>query len=234
MVLQYGGVETVAVERYKFKALIAGMLLGDAGVFCDRGKNAYLRMQHGMKQKGYLLHKAEILKQLTSVNVNVLNPSGKKNPYHQIACATKRHPLYTRVREITYPDGKKTVTPTWLSWLDEHGLALWYMDDGSLCKTRNKNKSGRLRVASRRIHLNTCGFTLEENELLRNFIQERFGIKFYINKAGDYQGRTYHRLVAGAKEANKLFEIIRPYIVPCMEYKLDMEYDSQPKADSRM
>ena len=220
-----GGVETVVASRAEFKGIIAGMMLGDGHIDNRKeGKNSRLRMQHGIKQEGYLLYKAALLKQLTAVNIHYLPPGGKKNPNWNIVGLTRVHPLYTRARKIIYHGGIKTVTPTWLNWLDERGLAIWYMDDGSLMKYRTRNKSGRLRICSRSIRLNTCGFTLEENQLLQKHLKEKFDLSFRLT----YMAKKYWALAAGATVANKLFEIIRPYIVPCMEYKVDMEYEKQP------
>lgn len=212
------GVETVAADRSEFKGLLVGMLLGDGCLALSGGRNAYMRIQHGLSQDDYLRHKAAILGELTAVNIHYLN--GK---YPGIACKTRRHPLYTRLREIAYPGGRKTVTPTWLNWLTPQGVAIWYMDDGSLMKQSGTNKSGRPRIISRRIALNTCGFSLEENQLLQRFLLERFGIKFNINTTR-WHDKVYYRLVAGANEARKLFELIGPYLHPSMAYKRDMQY----------
>lgn len=221
-----GGVETVAVERSEFKGILAGMILGDGCLSLSGGKNAFLRIQHTESQKDYLDYKAEILRQLTNVTSYTIKPSGVRNPNTQYACKTKRHPLFTRMYEIVYINKSKEVNLTWLSWLNEHGLAIWYMDDGSLVKNYSCNKSGKKRIYSRVVYLNTCSFSLKQNQLIQKFLKDKFGLVFNIKLTSIKTG--YYRLVAGAKTANKLFEIIRPYIVPCMEYKLDMQYQQQP------
>ena len=223
-----GGVETVAVDLYRFKGQIAGMMLGDGCITRGGGKNAYFRMQHTEKQKQYLLHKAEILRQLTAVTIRELQPRGKRNPNKEVTCKTRRHPFYSRVRDIIYPHGIKKVGKTWLCWLTVEGLAIWYMDDGSLSKRWGYNKTGRRRIHSRRVYINTCGFSLEENNLLRDFVEERFGVQFRVARNGEYKGKAYYRLMCGAKEANRFFDIVRPFVIPSMQYKIDMEYDQQP------
>ena len=211
-----GGVETVVVNRSELKGILVGMVLGDSTIALPKeGINAYMRIQHGLRAADYLRHKAEILRQLTDVTVG--DVGGK---YPGIYARTKNHPLYTRLRKLAYPEGKKVVTKTWLNWLTPQGLAIWYMDDGSLNKSYSINKSGRRRIFSRQLFLHTCSFSLEENELLVSFIEKTFDIKFRIKKNGKYL-----RLNIGAVEANRFLEIVKPYIVPCMEYKTDMEYD---------
>ena len=223
-----GGVETVTVQKAKFKGIIAGMMLGDGCLFKgEANKNFSLRLQHTIKQEEYLLHKAKILEELTSAKVHYIKPTDKKHPNWNVRCTTKGHPFYTNVRKIVYPHGKKQVTPTWLCWLNEEGLAIWYMDDGTLMKSYGYNKSGKRRIKSRHIKLCTQGFSYEENLLLRDFIQDRFGVNFKAWRDGKY----YH-LGASPREANKLFDIIRPFILPCMKYKLDMQYEQSNEGHS--
>jgi hypothetical protein len=213
----------VTIERSEFKALIAGMILGDGCVYIQKaGKNACFKLQHGPKQKDYLLYKAEILKELTEVRLGETKPNGKKNPNVNYTAETRVHPLYTRIREIVYPKGKRTVNKIILSWLNEQGLAIWYMDDGSLIKSYRLNKGGNRIIYRRELFLNTCAFNLEEHQLLQTFFLERFGIKFDIKLTSKKSG--FYRLRAGALEANKFIEIVKPYIVPSMEYKIDMQY----------
>jgi LAGLIDADG DNA endonuclease family len=200
------------------------MLLGDGCLSLSGGKNAFLRIQHTQTQKDYLYYKVNLLKGLCNFTIYKINPSGKKNPNTQYAFKSHRNPLYTKTRQIIYPGGKKTVNLDWLSWLNEHGLALWYMDDGCLIKSYRINKSGNRIIYRREIFLNTCSFTLEEHKLLKQFIKERFGVEFQIKLTSKKSG--YYRLRAGAVEANKFIEIIKPWIVPCMKYKIKMEYQN--------
>lgn len=206
----------MTIKRSELKGILAGMVLGDSSLCLPKQcKNAHMRIQHGLRATDYLHYKADILKNLTEVTISYIG--GK---YPGITVRTRNHPLYTRLRELAYPQGKKIVSHTWVSWLTVHGLAIWYMDDGYLYKGYSVNKSGRRRIYRREITLSTCGFSLEENQFLAEFIKERFDIEFKVRKDG-----KYYRLRMGAIESNKFLEIVKPYIVPCMEYKLNMEYE---------
>jgi hypothetical protein len=206
----------VAIIRSELKGILAGMVLGDSTVAASTNpKNAYMRIQHGLRAAEYLRYKANILRELTDVTVG--DVGGK---YPGIYARTKNHPIYGRLRELAYPGSKKTVSRTWANWLTVQGLAIWYMDDGCLSKSYSVNKGGRRRIYRRQIFLNTCSFTLEENLILVELIKERFGITFRAKRFG-----KYCRLFIGATEANPFIKLVRPYIVPCMEYKLDMEYE---------
>lgn len=209
----------MVVGRSEFKGLLAGMLLGDGCLSLGGGRNAYMSIWQKAAHEEYLRHKAGLLEEFTAVTVYPASGKTTKGTYPGVVCKTRRHPLYTRLHQIAYPGGKKTVTTTWLSWLSAQGLALWYMDDGSLNKRWSHNKSGRYRIASRTIALNSCGYSLDENRLLRDFIQDRFGVQMKVRPNG-----PYYRLMCGAREGNRFLAIIRPYLVPCMAYKFDMQY----------
>jgi len=206
----------VVVKRSEFKGILAGMLLGDAGLRQAEGRrNASLSIQHGARQREYLLHKVTFLRGLTSVRVNEVG--GK---YPGVVCSTLTHPLYTRLRRLAYRERHKRVARTWLNWLTPHGLAIWYMDDGGITKQYSVNKSGRRRIFARQVLIATCSFSLEECMTLIEFVKERFGVEFKIKRDG-----KYFRLRLGALGAPKFFDIIRPYVVPSMMYKLDMSYE---------
>ncbi len=198
------------------KGIIAGMMLGDGGLFIQKGgRHASLYFEHTMKQKPYLEHKANFLRDITEVLVNELKPSGK-NPNWHVRCKTRTNPFYTQLYNIIYPDGKKKISMEWLSWITFEGLAIWYMDDGSF---QRKGKS---------INLYTCGFSYDENVLIQSFLQTRFNLKFDIYKASEYTGdnpeyigNVYYALRANRSETRKFFELVRPFIVPCMSYKID-------------
>ncbi|WP_143044377.1 hypothetical protein [Paenibacillus sp. CF384] len=212
-------------QMARLRGVLAGMLLGDGSLHIQKGgRHASYSMTHTIKQRAYLEFKATILREITPLNYYETAPK-PKIPNGQVQCKTKTNPFYTELRSIVYPNGQKTVTLEWLNWLTLEGLALWYMDDGSLSKRRSYNKRGQYRIASRCIQFATCGFSLEEQEILRIFVKERFDLDFKTVKSHQTAENTYYSLRAAATVANKLFDLIRPFVVPCMAYKIDMEYD---------
>ena len=77
------------------------------------------------------------------------------------------------------------------------------MDDGSFTLEGNS------------IHLHTQGFDLSDNELLRDVLKEKFGIIVNIHK-----DRNYYRLYITAHSVSLFVSLVKPYILPCFEYKL--------------
>jgi len=88
-------------------------------------------------------------------------------------------------------------------------LAIWYMDDGSLNKGRG------------RVTLHTEGFTYEENLLIKEALANKLNIeaKVYPNRK-----RGLYFLCLNRPNARSFFDIIYPYIIPSMEYKLPLRY----------
>jgi len=86
-------------------------------------------------------------------------------------------------------------------------MAVWYMDDGS---TKHKNFS---------MKLCTEGFTLNDNIILKNIIKEKFNIDCSI-KNYKVKEKIYNYLSFNKKNSILLNNLIKPYFVSCMRYKL--------------
>ena len=80
-------------------------------------------------------------------------------------------------------------------------VAYWYMDDG--------NKM------SRGYRLNTQNFSLKEQQVLADALGRKFHFEVNIHK-----DRLNYRLYITAKSKDSFTQIIKPFILPCFEYKL--------------
>jgi len=201
--------------------ILTGMILGDSALIHDpKCKNALFKLQHGPKQKEYLLHKVAMLKTVTSVNVRHILDNGYG--YESWIAETKTHPLYTRLRHKWYHNGRKTVTSKALQMLDNQGLAYWYMDDGSLTIHYRQLKSGRMSPMGREFHFHTQAFNYKEHVVLQAFLQERFGLDMRISP----HKKKYIVLGCGAVVGKRLLAIIKPHILPMFNYKLDLKYQT--------
>ena len=222
--LEAGGVTTVNNTK-RIKGIVMGMTLGDGHLMiAKKGINACMRITHTEKQREYLEHKKALLEELTSVAVSEKPPRLPKHPNIEIMLTSRNHPLYTRTHKILYGTGTKRLTPVALSWLTPEGIALWYMDDGSLTKSYRTGSTGARFIANRTLWLNTCGFTLEEQQLIIDFFKKVHDIEFKLQAKTKIKGKQYYSLRTNAGNANKFIELVKPYIVPSMQYKIDMEY----------
>ena len=187
------------------KQLLIGSLLGD-GCFCSVGKNAKnkcLSIAHSEKQTEYLLYKHNILAKYnlasSIIHYDINNSRYIKNIKGN-RFRSKLHPIFTEIRERYYDkQGHKRVQYNFIKDIDSLGLAIWYMDDGYVTKNS--------------CIISTCSFTLEEQQVLANILLEKFNLHFNI-------GKNDNSMYLQAKDFPKFVEIVSPYIIPSMKYKL--------------
>jgi hypothetical protein len=195
-----------------------------------RGRNSIFGTTHCLKQEEYLLHKAHLIAPIISKN-GITYRKARTIGQAQISLYTISSVEWQRMWSVFHQDSvlqiingrksyRKRVTPQILDALGEQGLAIWIMDDGSLVA----------RESGRRFKLCTHGFTLEDNKLIVEWLNDRYNsnAKVSIERKGD--GRDYPFVHMGAIGYNKIIPLIKPYIIPTMLYKIDMKYkriDSQ-------
>lgn len=95
--------------------------------------------------------------------------------------------------------------------IDSLALATWFMDDGSYYYN-STNRGSRMKIA-------TCSFTDDEQNLMINYFQNKWELNPKINY--DNKNYKYPVLYFNADDARRMVEIIRPHVIPSMEYKLD-------------
>ena len=114
------------------KDILIGTVLGDAYLQKTGQKNARLRLEHGGKQKEYIMWKAKELGNLIQ---------GKPKPLKRVHPITKktysywRHqsqstPYLGKLHKIFYPEGKKIIPKDLDKYMSPLMLSVWYMDDG--------------------------------------------------------------------------------------------------------
>lgn len=201
------------MERTK-KAILIGLILGDGHIT----PNGILNITHSIKQKDYIEYKASLIENLLSCK--------KLNLYHRIDdkhnefSLHKSHKYFKILRKWIYKNNIKTFSKKILDLLTPEAIALWWMDDGSHGIDRNK-ETGKIRAHS--FHLYTYT-NLEETEIIINMFKEKFDINFYkIKHTSKKTGITSYYLKCRTKEGRKLSNLIRPYIIPSLQYKILQE-----------
>ena len=155
--------------------VLLGTLLGDASAYPNKKENCYngVDMQHSLKQKDYVDYKKKLLGDLSNTaRAYTCKNSYGKEKYGLNTIIDKRT---QQIYEICYIDEKKTVTKEWLDKLNTLGLAIWYMDDGSL------HKNIRSEIATFHVE----GYTIAEQKIIHDFLNSR-GYENRIQKEGDY------------------------------------------------
>jgi hypothetical protein len=106
-------------------------------------------------------------------------------------------------------DSKKETFQYIINNIDERGLAIWYMDDGSKFDKLNGCR------------FQTEAFSLEENLLLCDMLRGRFGleasVKDYVKKKS---GKNYYYISLNKDNYIKLCDLVGKYIHSDLKYKL--------------
>ncbi len=181
----------------KQKSLIIGSILGDGYLrIMDGRADAFLEINHSLKAKEYVDWKFNILKSICKSPPKERETNEGRMAYRFF---TQQHPEITKIFNDFYYDGRKII-PKNLK-LDPLILAVWFMDDGSKCRDRD-------------VYLNTQQFSLLDQKRLLYLLRE-MKIRARTNK-----DKKYHRIRI-YKEAIPLFmQIVKPHIIPSMEYKM--------------
>lgn len=188
--------------------IIAGCLIGDAG----KSRSSFW-YQHSLSQLDFALHKKSLIEQIIFKECSAtIKHQGK---YSSIRVYVKVSPLVGQlVGELWTGDqrtnkGIKILTKSFLDYLTPQGIALWYMDDGSMSY---KKRDGTVRAME--ITLNTYT-SIEQNQTIIDYFREKWNLIWNINKS-----KNSFRMRMGTREGRKLFQIIRPYVIPSMAYKI--------------
>jgi AAA+ ATPase superfamily predicted ATPase len=190
----------------KQREAVIGMLLGDAWIQKTGKRNARLRLEHSIKQKEYIFWKYELLKnymQSAPKLTKRYNPIWKKT-YHYYRCQSLSSPEFGKLHRIFYKESRKIIPEKIKKFLSSPlTLAIWYMDDGYYYS--------RDKVCY--IYLNKC--EKDELQIIEEAFEEscKLALKF-LNKKG------LPVIHFDSKEAKKLAQIVKPYIIPSMQYKL--------------
>src|SRR5882672_9532299 len=188
IIVQFSYKELIFMNR-RDRGILYGMAIGDGCVICKKrlkdGKYPYIqseiRIGHSIKQIEYIAHKAKLLHQIFGGNLPSITkfehflPSIGKS--YQQCRIVKSNNYFRQMHSDIYPYGKKEYTVSNLSKLTDEGIAIWYMDDGSI--GRNYNKDNFVTSVSTRIHI-CCSY--EEAILIQKFFKEQYGIDARVMK----------------------------------------------------
>jgi DNA-binding transcriptional regulator WhiA len=188
------------------RELVVGKLLGDAHLEAQKNGRTYrLVVEHSLKQKAYVDWLYNEFKEwvLTKPKIKIQTVGGKQ--YQKYYFRTVSSGAFRFYHHQFYPKGKKVVPPQLYKWLTPLGLAVWFMDDGSI-----KSNHHRARI------LNTQGFTKKEVTDLTKILQQTFQLKAQLRKQ-----REGYQVYLLAETIDIFARIIRPHIISSMRYKLE-------------
>lgn len=198
------------------RALLIAMSIGDGYI---AKQNSYsIHIEHSQNQLEYLKHKVDLVHSIFGGNkpsIYYRERLDKRTDKVYKQCAfSKGHKYFKLLHRWIYGrNNKKSYTRAILNALTPQGLALWYMDDG-WCKSRISKKTGK--ISSVQTSISTyC--SAEEARIICDYFKEVWNINFAVHT----RSKTGLCIVCANTTASKEFiELIRPYIIPSMQYKL--------------
>ncbi len=174
-------------------SIVVGTLFGDGAMRCKT--NALLEINHSSRQSSYVLWKYWHLAELVSTPPRVRRGNGGR-----VACrfVTRSLPVLTPYYRLFYEAGRKRVPEVELSPL---ALAVWFMDDG--CRSRSA------------VYLNTQQFDIAGQRRLLRMLERQWGISGALNR-----DKCYRRIRISVDRTRHLAQLIEPYVLPELSYKL--------------
>ncbi len=189
--------------------IVLGGMLGDSYLhyYAKNPGNGYLEVYHGPDQLDYLNWKIKELESLGAKYhewTKYWEEYGRE--YTRRWMTTAAHPYWKQIREMFYKDRAKVVTREILDQLQPLGLAVWYMDDGHTFKK------------SWTANWHTQSFSIKENEMIVSYLKDKWNVE---TKIAFNQNKPH--LIVSKEGRESLFEVIKPYIIESMSYKLGVQ-----------
>lgn len=178
-----------------------GTLLGDTSMGKPNPGNS--RVTFGQNNKAYAYWKYQIFSSLGFCEPVLYGSTWRSQ--------TPRLPMFTKIYNKIYHNGRKTVSVHGLKTLTPLGLALLYCDDGDLHKAKQEVK------------IATMGFNEAEHELLQKGLFKRFGLRFNPCQRKSYGGNRkdfYWYLRLKQSDVINFFSVVSEFIPDCMSYKV--------------
>ena len=189
--------------------ILVGTVLGDGYLQKTGLKNARLRLEHGEKQREYLLWKGRQFPRLFSTKakrIRRIHPKTKQT-YIYWRWQSNASPELGKWQSLFYKNGVKHIPETLGELMqDPLVLAVWYMDDGYYSPLQKHSFIYLGRVLS------------AEADIARHAIAKNFKIKtrIYNKKEKGFA------LFFPVQETIKLHALIREHVIPSMNYKLSL------------
>ena len=206
----------------ELKGYLTGLIFGDG--YIDKGvtkRSFRLRtINKGFAEKIY-----NDLSSCTNFDIKIIH----HDAYYGNGCNHKEHweiyikahPYFAKKYHHFYDDYKhRTASVESLSWINEAGLANWYMSDGYVCLV-GKTKGY---IRDRRVDICTDRYQEKTVEAMMQMLDKKFGVKTSKIK----RNNTY-RIRIKSESYKTFFEIVLPHLTEDMKYKAYLGYECQPK-----
>ncbi len=218
------GSETT-IERLSFESFLISIVIGDGCIVRLKNKpnSIQLSVKHGCKQAKYCEYKLQLLndyKELPLVRLTTVEEKGgyirgrlvkPSGVCYRFRSTTVNRTLRDVYNEL-YGTGVKKPTIRALNMLDKHGLAIWYMDQGSLGWVPSSGTK-KIKNMSYNLTMSTC-YDLETSQMVVKWMNEKYGLRWNVHP----QGKTYI-LRLRSEDTDKFLDMVSPYAHSDIAYK---------------
>ncbi len=204
-------------------SVLVGCLMGDGYAYQTKAlnKGTSFRFKQSGRHKDYLLYLYDFFfsrgyctnsgpREYRTVLINNLNDKKTYMGYEfDLFTFSSLNWLY----DLFYKDGVKVISPELINYLTPISLAFLIMDDGGWV-----SGSKSLRIA-------TNNFTYEEVKLLAQMFKTKFDLDCTVqilSKKGGNAIKDKYSIYIKVASLPKLRELVLPYIIPSMKYKLGL------------
>lgn len=196
--------------------ILFGSLLGDGSLqLPKRGLNAKFGFTQSLIHEEYFNHVFSIF-----CNLNLCSASFKPYDYFDsrtnkiyttLSFRTYALPLFTSAYNNWYLNKVKVIPFEFIHLLTPLALAHWIMQDGTYVKNGG-------------IRLSTDSFSSQEVTKLAEYLTTKYNFKCTIHTVkSSNKTKTYHRLYISGYSLPLLRDLVLPYMVPSMLYKLGIK-----------
>lgn len=209
------------MKSSELKGFLTGLLIGDGSI--DKGVT---KRSFSIKSidKSFIDKIQQELESCTTFKCRL-----KYTPEHFSAgCNHKEswefrieaHPYFNKIYHKFYDDFRhRRITKYIPKYMTAYGIAMWYMSDGYVCLV-GKSKGV---IRSRRIDFATDRYPESEVKNLQKMMLHKFNIKCSVIKRGEH-----YRLRVTRDSYQDFINLVFPYLVPSMYYKIYLGYEQQP------
>lgn len=193
----------------KQKAIVIGMILGDAYLQKTGKQNARLRLEHSFSQKEYLEWKINHLQNYFQSKIQILDRYNVhwKKTYRYVRIQSTASPIFGELQRLFYREFQKIIPKAITTLLKSPlSLAIWFMDDGYYYP---RDKMSYLYISN---------FDKESIKYLLSTLKDNFNLLPILKHKK--KGLV---LIFNVKETGKLMELIKKFITPKMHYKIPLD-----------
>ena len=204
-------------------SVLVGCLLGDGNAVKSNSpiQGTKFRFKQSARHKDYLffLYDFFFTRGYCSDNgpsqykVIIVNASNVKKVHYAYEFNLFTFSSLNWLYDLFYVNNVKIISPELIHYLTPMSLAILIMDDGTWLPYSNS-----VRIA-------TNNFTMEEVDLFRSILETKFGLQTtrqLLSKKGGNSPKDKYSVYFRASSMPILRELVLPYIIPSMKYKLGL------------